>query len=162
MKIVLLVCAIFFSLVSSGQTIPDFDMIKLEQAKHYKAAEPFAMQTAVYLLTTPVEKNSDNRLKSVQFLYKWMSGTPDHSFVLQEMAELVGKDNQVIFGLYMAAMVKASLDHKALPKDQKLVKLNAINMVLDYCENKTNNAKMTKQVKKLSEAKAKGELEQML
>jgi uncharacterized protein YjaG (DUF416 family) len=60
----------------------------------------------------------------------------------------------------MAAMAKYSLDNKAVAKDGKLVKLNALKIVLDYCEVKENKVRMTKQLKKLSEAREKGQLEE--
>lgn len=163
MKKIFLAAALLLSVYVNGQTVPDFDLIKLEKTADYKAAEPFAFQTVVYLLSTPVGKdNSENRLKSVQFLVKWMSGTPDYSFVMDETTAKIGGDNKDIFGIYMAAMIKYSIDNKAMARDSKQVKLNAISMLLDYCENKNNHVKMSKQLKKLSEAKAKGTLEQAL
>ena len=60
----------------------------------------------------------------------------------------------------MAAMAKYSLENRDGSKDPKLVKLNSLRLLLDYCENKNNNMVMTKPLRKLSEAKAKGELEQ--
>lgn len=162
MKVLGVVVMLFFSALSFGQTMPDFEMIRLENASDYKKAQPFAMQTAMYLLSTPVEKkNADNRQKSIEFLYKWMSGTPDHSFVQEEMFEKVGKDNKDILAIYIASMVKTWLEPGA-NKDAKLVKLKAINMLLDYCSHKDNNIKMNKQVKKLVEARQNGTLEQLL
>lgn len=146
----------------NAQTIPDFELIKLEKTTDYKKAEPFALQTAVYMLTTPVVKNNENRMKALEFLFKWMTGTPDHSFLMDDAAATVGRDNKDILGLYMAAMVKYTLTNKSETRDNKLMKLAAVNMVLDYCENKSNNVKMTKSLKKMSEARAKGELEQAL
>ena len=62
----------------------------------------------------------------------------------------------------MAAMTNYSLQNKVLAKDEKLVRLNAITLLLNYCENTGNHMKMSKHLKKLSEAKEKGELEQAL
>jgi hypothetical protein len=90
-----------------------------------------------------------------------MSGTPDYSFTLDQVAGKIIKDNDLL-GQYMAAMAKYALENKAASKNLKLVKLNAITSLLDYCENKDNNMKMTRQLKKLSEARAKGELEKEL
>ena len=162
MKKFLFVFCMLLAAVSYGQTMPDFDLIKLEKNSDYKAAEPFALQTAVYLLSTPVEKKKDNRLKSLQFLVKWMSGTPDHSFVLDDATAKITRDNTDLFGLYVAGLVKYSVNNKSNTRDPKVVKLNAVISILDYCENPANNVKLTKQLKKLSEARAKGELEKEL
>lgn len=145
-----------------AQTLPNFDIIKLEQAADYKAATPYALQTANYLLSTPFQKNNSDRIKSLEFIYKWMSGTPDHSFVFDKMTGKLTNNNNDLLGIYMAAMVKYSLGNKNSPKDPKTIKLNALTLLLNYCENKDNNISMTKELKKLSEAKAKGQLEQAL
>jgi hypothetical protein len=91
-----------------------------------------------------------------------MTGTPDYSFTLDEVASKIIKGNDDLLGLYMAAMTKFVLENKALSKDQKIIKLNALITVLNYCEDPNNNIKRTKQLKKLSEAKAKGQLEQSI
>lgn len=162
MKKLIVIFLVFLTTHSFGQTIPDFDQIKLEKATDYKAADPFALQTSNYLLSTPVKKNDINRQKSLQFIIKWMSGTPDYSFNITDAIDLIGKGNTDLLGIYMAAITKYSLENKAAAKDPKLVKLNAMTMLLNYCENKNNNLKLTKPLKKLAEAKEKGELEQSL
>ena len=160
MKITIIAFFAFCCLQVTAQTLPNFDLIKLEKSSDYKAADPFVLQTATYLLTTPFKRDSPDRLSSLQFISKWMYGTPDHSFVFNDMVDKIGKDNNDLFGLYMAAMVKYTLENKAASKDPKVVKLNAMILLLNYCENKDNNMRMSKQLKKMSEAKAKGQLEQ--
>jgi hypothetical protein len=159
------ICFIFFTFITNcsfAQTVTDYDNVKLEQASDYKIADSFAVIASTYLFTTPFEKNDIQRLKSLSFIIKWMSGTPDYNFTLDEVAGKLIKGNDDLLGLYMAAMAKYSLQNKASAKNVKLVKLNAITILLNYCEDANNNIKMTKQLKKLSEAKAKGELEQAL
>jgi hypothetical protein len=150
---------IFCSVYTTAQTVPDFDQIKLEKAPDYKAAEPFVLQTANYLLSTPVTKENKDRFNSLKFISNWMRGTPDHSYVFSDIPARLGSDNDIL-GLFMAAMAKYSLDNKAISKDTKLVKLNALKIVLDYCGVKENKVRMTKQLKKLAEAREKGQLEE--
>lgn len=158
MKKIIVIFLAFCSIYANAQTVPDFDQIKIEKATDYKAAEPFVLQTANYLLTTPIIKDSKDRLNSLKFIGKWMNGTPDHSYIFSDIPDKIGRDNDIL-GLYMAAMAKYSLDNKNVSKDAKLVKLNALILVLDYCEVKENKIRMTKQLKKLAEARAKGQLE---
>ena len=73
----------------------------------------------------------------------------------------IGRDNDLL-GLYMISKAKYILENKANAKDPKLVKLNAVILLLNYCSKKENSIKMTKQLKKLAEAKEKGELEKAL
>jgi hypothetical protein len=159
--IIIIILAIFCNTLFA-QTTTDYDKVKLETAADCKAADPLALEASNYLLSTPYEKDNLTRLQSISFIIKWMSATPDYSFSLDEVASKIMKGNDDLLGLYMAAMTKYCLENKASAKDGKLVKLNALTYVLNYCENEKNNMKMTKQLKKLSEAKAKGELEQSL
>jgi len=161
MKFFIILLTIFFSTGVFAQTLPNFDAIKLEKAPDYKLAEPYALQTANYLLSTPYKKEDKDRMNSLRFIGKWMNGTPDYSFAIANLEEEIGKDYDLI-GMYMVSKVKYMLENKANAKDQKLVKLNAMTLLLDYCTNKNNNIRMTKQLKKLAEAKEKGELEKLL
>jgi len=155
-----------FLLLSSNvlfsQNLPNFNDIKLDKAIDYKVADSFVLIATNYLLTTPFDKDDIGRLKSLQFVIKWMSGTPDYTFTLDEAATKIMKGSDDLLGIYMAAMSKFSLENKAASKDTKNVTLNAVKLLLNYCEKTGNNIKMTKQLKKLSEARAKGELEQAL
>ena len=158
----LLAFFIGFTGLLPAQTLTDFDLIKMEKASDYRAAEPFVLQTANYLFSVPFRKDNKDRLNSLRFISKWMNGTSDYSFLFTDVMEKLGKDNYDVIGQYMAAMAKYTLNNKAAAKDIKLMKLNAMIMLLDYCENKDNNMHMPKQLKKLSEAKSKGELEKSM
>jgi len=161
MKISIGILALLFSMGAFAQTLPNFDAIKLEKAPDYKLAEPYALQTANYILSTPYKKDDKDRMNSLRFMGKWMNGTPDYSFAIADMEDKIGKDYDLL-GLYMIAKAKYILENKANAKDSKLVKLNAVILLLNYCGNKNNEIRMTKQLKKLAEAKDKGELEQAL
>jgi hypothetical protein len=161
MKFFVILFVVFFSSNVFAQTLPNFDAIKLEKAPDYKLAEPYALQTANYLLSTPYKKDDKDRMNSLRFLGKWMNGTPDYSFAVANLEDEIGKDYDLI-GMYMVSKAKYILETRINAKDQKLVKLNAMMLLLDYCTNKNNNVRMTKQLKKLAEAKEKGELEKLL
>ena len=161
MKISLALLTLLFSISAFAQTLPNFDGIKLEKAPDCKLAEPYALQTANYILSTPFKKEDKDLMKSLMFMGKWMRGTPDYSFSVVDMEDKIGRDNDLL-GLYMISKAKYILENKANAKDQKLVKLNAVILLLNYCSQKENLVKMTKQLKKLAEAKEKGELEMAL
>lgn len=159
------IIVVFFLLSSNflfSQNLPNFNDIKLDKAIDYKVADSFVLIAANYLLTTPFNKDDIGRLKSLQFVIKWMSGTPDYTFTLDNAATKIMKESDDLLGIYMAAMSKYCLKNKVASKDTKAITLNAVILLLNYCENDNNNIKMTKQLKKLSEARAKGQLEQAL
>ncbi len=161
MKLTILIGVLFFSMTAFTQTLPNVDIIKLEKPADYKLAEPYALQTANYILSTPLKKDDKDKISSLRFISKWMSGTPDYSFAVGDMEDKIGKDIDLL-GLYMVSKAKYILENKANAKDPQLVKLNATILLLNYCSNKDNLVKMTKQLKKLAEAKEKGQLEQAL
>lgn len=150
------------STYAGAQSLPSFDLIKLEKPADYKAADPFVLQTANYLLSVPYLKESKDRLSALQFMSKWMNGTNDYSFAFGETERKMFSYNNELFGIYMASLAKYTLENKVAAKESKVAKLNALTMMLNYCEQKENNIKYSKQLKKLSDAKAKGQLDQFL
>jgi len=162
MKKLLIVLLLFCFKTSFSQNVIRYSDIKLEQAADYRVADTITLNAAAYLLSTPFDKNNIDRLSALQFVIKWMTGTPDYPFGLDNTAIKIMKGNDDLMGLYMAAMAKYALENKSSATDGKLVKLNAVKSILAYCENTGNNMKMTKQLQKLSEANKKGELEQAL
>jgi len=145
-----------------SQTLPAIDEIKMEQSSDYDKAEPFVLQTANYLLSSIYDKNNPDRVKAIQFIIKWMSGSAHYSFRMDETSAKIAKGNDDVMAVYMAAMTKYVIENKEGSKDPKLVKLNAVKYTLDYCGNPIFKMRMTKYLKKLAEAREKGELEKML
>jgi hypothetical protein len=160
-KIILLLC-LFASNYGFSQSLPNYDNVKMEVKSDYVEADKVALVAANYLLSTPYEKNDLNRLKSLQFIIKWMSGSPDFTFTLDDVASKITKGNDDLLGLYMTSMSKFALENRAAAADAKVMKVNALKILISYCENEGNNMKMSKQLTKLAEANKKGELEKAL
>jgi hypothetical protein len=163
MKTLSCIIALVFAFnYGSGQSTQNFDKFKLGTPEECKAAEPLALKASTYVLSTPFEKKDLVRLQSLSFIMSWMDATPDYTFTIDEASTKICKGNTDLLGLYVSAMTKYCLENPSSAKDEKAVKLNAITYVLNYCENPKNNMKMTKELKKLSDAKSKGELEKEL
>lgn len=151
------------SSLAFAQTLPDFDAIKLETKEDYNSiADNAALQAADFLLTTPLEKDNISRLRSLQYIIKWMSGTPDYNFTLDEQATKFAKKNDDLLGLYMAAMTKYVLENKADAKDQDKVKLNAVKLIIAYAKDEKNKVRLNAELKKAIEADDKGKLSEYL
>ena len=159
---ILIFLSLFCCNKAGAQTLPAIDEIKMEKATDFDKAEPFVLQTANYFLSSIHDTKNQDRIKAVQFIIKWMSGSPHYSFRMDETATRLAKGNDDVMGVYMAAMTKYVIENKEGAKDPRLVKLNAIKYTLDYCGNPLFKMKMTKYLKKLAEAREKGELEKML
>lgn len=162
MKCFLFLFIVLSSKLSFSQPFPNYGTVNLEKASDYRTADPVALQAANYLLSTPFEKNNQDRSNSLKFMAKWMKGTPDYGFAIdRSIGKIFSGDNDML-GLLMAAMVKYTLENTATSKDINAVKLNAVSILLTYCENPENKIRMSRPLKKLSEAKANGQLAQAL
>jgi hypothetical protein len=162
MKNFLYVILFFCTTATFSQTTTDFESIKLKSGSDYKEANKYALEASNYILSVPM-KETLPRLNALQFLLKWMEGTPDFTFSLDAtIMDKVVKGNDDLLGVYMACMTKYCIENELNSKDDNLVKLNSIQLILAYCENPTHEVKMPKQLKKLSEANKKGELEKEL
>jgi hypothetical protein len=146
-----------------SQNLPNYEAIKLEVKEDYNTeANNAALMASNYLLSTPMDSKSIERLKSLQYVIKWMSGTPDYNFTLDEQAVKFSKNNDDLLGLYMAAMTKYVLENNSESKNQNSIKLNAVKTIIQYSKNENNNVKINKELKKAIEADDNGKLEEYL
>jgi len=149
--------------ISFAQTLPNLDGISLDKKEDFNStADNAALQSASFLLSTPLEKNNIDRLKALQYVIRWMTGTPDYSFTLDEQATKFAKKNDDLLGLYMAAMTKYVLENKSESKDQNKIKLNAVKFIITYAKNEGNKVKINSELKKAIEADEKGRLPEYL
>jgi hypothetical protein len=162
MKSILFFVLLGCSVSLYSQDLPDFSQIRLEQGSDYKPAEPAVLQAANYILSTPISKDDLNRALSLQFLLRWMTGTPDYTFSLDGSISKAVTGNPDVLGVYMAALAKYGLENKAVAGDAKKMNLEATKMMLAYCEDSKNNVKLNKTLKKMIEANKEGKLESML
>jgi hypothetical protein len=148
---------------SFAQSLPALEGIRLEKKEDFNStADNAALQASDFLLSTPLDKNNVDRLKSLQYVIKWMSGTPHYTFSLDEQATKFAKKNDDLLGLYMAAMTKYVLENKADARDQNKIKLNAVKLIVAYARDERNKVKIGSELKKVMEADDKGQLSEYL
>jgi hypothetical protein len=81
---------------------------------------------------------------------------------MNDIIEKIGKGDNDHLGIYVAALTKYTIENKPVVKDANKIKVEAMTTLLNYCQDKNNNLRLTKQLKKLVDAKEKGQLEQAL
>ena len=150
-KFLLFFVLVMTSNISWCQNHYPYQDIKLEKAADYKGTEPLALSAATFLLTTPFDEIDADRVAALQFIVKWMTGTKDHNFYMQGKVAELGADNNLL-SLFIAAMVKYSLENKAEPLNALAIELNACKLVLAYCDNPKNNFKLKKKLRKILES----------
>ena len=156
---------IFFLLIISvgtgfAQNLPKFDQYKFNTTSDYKLADSAVLQTANFLLSTPIDQNNPTRIKAGQFVMRWMEGTPDYTFSLEQNAIKYLSGNVDLMLLYMTSMAKYALETKST--DVKVITINGVKTLLAYVNNPTSNVKKDKNLKKLSDANDRGNLEDLL
>jgi hypothetical protein len=161
MKRLSIICLLIFTCCGSfAQILPAFRQVPLKKQKDYKVAEPLVLQTADYILATPIDQNTDAKKVAAQFLMKWMDGTADYTFTLDEASTKSFLQNASLVEVYIAAMSKFAIENK--PKLSKTITLKAIKNLLAYVNNPANHVTETSDLKALSEANDKNQLESFL
>jgi hypothetical protein len=136
--------------------------IPLKEAADYKAAEPVVKECVDFVLTHSVYYANVQGLSAVQFIYRWMEGTPDYMFSIDGSLSKVWEQDKYIMGVYMCCMVKYCLENPDKSKDNKEVKLNSTIMFLDYAEHPDSGVKMTSALKKVLKIRKEGKLNEFL
>lgn len=147
---------------SFAQNPEEWQALSFESPEDYKNNEDKILECANFVLTGPAEPTNPARKSAMGALSKWMSGTPDYSFVIDESISKLMEKNEAVLSIYMAAMTKYTLDNrdkKITPSD---LKLNAFEQLLNYSEVPGNKVPMTRDLKKAVEAKQKGKLKEYL
>lgn len=153
--LVLLVTASF------AQNQTDYASLKTDRKEDFtEDLNKAALRAAAALLSLPLDRENPQRREAFTFLMRWMTGTPDYNFEIDETATKISKGNEDLLGIYLAAMCQYALENKDAAKDKKAVKLNTIKAVLTYC--KAQNIKLSGELKKMDKANESGALETYL
>jgi hypothetical protein len=154
--IMILVCSNGFS-----QTFNEaWAEIKFEHAEDYKVHEGEILQCSNYILSVPM--NDFNRQDALNPLAKWMAGTPDYNFSINEKVTKLNNGNEFVMSVYMSAMAKYVLENNENAKNMEEVELQSFSGMLDYMADRDHKFRITKDIEKAIDAKRKGKLDQYL
>lgn len=158
---------LFFLLLSSSiyysysQELPNLKHIKLNKSAHFKDTEPLALKVTTYLFDTPINKKNSSRTEAGQFLIKWMNGTLDYTFFLEEKETKFFNTDSDLMLMYMAGLTKFTLENTTI-KDQKTLVLGTMRLVLPYLDKQDDKKSWSKELWQLNDANQKGKLEEFL
>ena len=149
-KTILFLATFTFFIAARSQELPDVSSIKLDKKEDFNSnANNAALKVSVYLLTTPVQKDDANRALAQQFLIRWMKGTPEFYFSLDEDAAELAKRSDDLFLVFMAAMTKYVLENPTDAADQKKIKQNSVRTLIQYAQDPKNNVSLEGDFKKI-------------
>ena len=158
---------LFFLLFSIGisysysQDLPNLKHVKLNKRSNYKGTDALVLRVTAYLFATPIDKKNMSRTEAGQFLIKWMNGTPDHTFLLEDKeTEFFNTDSDLML-MYMAGFTKFALENPTI-KEQKVLVLGALQLVLPYLDKQISKKTWSAILWQLNDANKKGQLEEYL
>lgn len=154
---------LFFACItySYAQDLPSLKHIKLNKNAHFRTSEPITLKVITYLLETPINKKNKSRTEAGQFLLKWMDGTPDFTFYLEEKETNFFNTDADLMLMYMASLTKFSLENPAV-KDQKSLVIGAMSILLPYLDKQEDKKSWSRELTQLNEANKEGKLEAFL
>lgn len=154
--ILLTVCCITVSAFAQNPEV--WQDLEFNNKEDYQTHEPTILECARFVLSVPAEMGNPARKSAMGAVSRWMSGTPDYQFGLDESIMKLTNKNEIVLSLYMAAMTRFALENKDKAKDENEMKLQSFTMLLDYCADANNKVMMTKELKKALKAKESGKL----
>ncbi len=135
--------------MSFGQNFSELAKTEFKSKESYKPAESQVLTCANYLFSSPANQAELNRLNAIQYIIKWMSGTPDYTFDLGEKAMKLTDGNSDLLGLYMAAMSKVVLENTAQKLSSDEIYTQSEKIMVKYCSITDNKMKPSKKIKQL-------------
>lgn len=142
----------------------DFSTLKyltFNSDTEYRVYEKDVLACSDYILSVPAKEDS-NRAVAVSVLIRWMRGTPDFYFQLDDWIISISKKDQYLLHIYMAAVTKFMLENREMAENPEEVSYQAYLIFLNYCANPANKVKISKKIQKAIDAKNQGILREYL
>ncbi len=160
-KVILLFLFALNTYYSFSQELPNIKNVKLNRKAHFKGTESLILKVTDYLFKTPIDKKNGDRTEAGHFLLKWMNGTPEYTFYLEENETNYFNTDSDLMLMYMAGLTKFTLENPSV-KDQKNLILGTMKIVLPYLNQQEDKKSWSKELWQLNEANQKGKLEEYL
>ena len=138
--------------ISFAQNFTELSRYEFQDEESYKSEEKNVLLCADFLLNNPADQALGNRHTSVQYILKWMTGTPDYTFDLDNRVMELTKGNDDLLALYMAAMTKVVLENSGPDLTAEQIYKSSENLLVAYCANGDNRMKPSRKIKKLLKA----------
>jgi hypothetical protein len=163
-ELILIAIILVISNILIAQDYSKLENISFMEITDYSNNESIVLECSDYLLNSPLEtlNNDLNRLKALQFIMRWMEGTPDYMFSIDAPIVRISKSNTALLGIYMACMSKFVIENKDKSKDQNEIMYNSFITFIKYCEDPVKKVKQSKGIKELIKARNENKLKEYL
>ena len=153
-----------YSTILGAQDYTKLKEIALKDKSDYQKNESLVLECANYILNSHynlLDKDL-NHTNAQLFIIRWMGGTPDYMFSIDETIVKATKSSANLLAVYLAASVKYVLENKEMASNENEVKYNSILFFLDYCKDATKNVKVNGEIKKMIKANEENTLREYL
>ena len=148
MKKLVLLLFVLTASTSFAQIYKDLPNEVFLNKEDYGNSEDQVLEVSKFILSNPIQKDNSDRINAMQYLLKWMEGTPDYTFTIGEsVMNLTGGDLDLM-GVYFAAVSETAIQNKNSGKTDEQTNEEAIKKFVTYAANKSNNVKPNKELKK--------------
>lgn len=148
MKKLVLLLFVLTASTSFAQIYKDLPNEVFLNKEDYGNSEDQVLEVSKFILSNPIQKDNSDRINAMQYLLKWMEGTPDYTFTIGEsVMNLTGGDLDLM-GVYFAAISETAIQNKKSGKTDEQTNEEAIKKFVSYAANKSNNVKANKELKK--------------
>jgi hypothetical protein len=132
--------------------------VKLETTKDFQDNTEQVFDCSNYILLTPYDKKDDQRIAATEFVYRWINNSPKYTFTVSNKVKLLTDEREDLLALYSICYALFSLENKDIITTVSEKENYAIDALINYCGNPINKIKLTKEIKKLIDLKAEGEI----
>ena len=153
---------LLFTTTLLAQNPEEWQALEFNNKEDYKASEGKILDCANFILGVPAEASDPARQSALNALSKWMSGTPDHTFIIDESVGKLMEKNEAVLSIYMASMAKYVLENNGKNPTPTEIEYNAFQTLLTYSEDLNNKVPQSKELKKAIAANKKGKLKEYL
>ncbi len=160
-KLVFTLLAVVIFQFGFSQNIPPVEGVRLEAPQDYRNADSAVVQVSKYFLKIPIDQDNNTRLTAGVFLVRWIAGTPEFDFDLNSNVFKYIKKDVDLLTVYYSCVASFAIHHPAV-NDANTITLNAAKLLVAYINNPANHVVLTRQLKNLVEADAKGDLKSFL
>ncbi len=151
-KSALLLLLLVLTLGAFSQDYSKLKDVTFSSPADYKNGEAKVEECARYILNQSYKENELNKMYCIQFIMKWMEGTPDYTFALgSDFADFCKNDTE-LGSVYMASLSIAAVDKNSDSKSADELTLKAREIFIDYCADPAHKVKKNKAIKKAIES----------
>ena len=142
--------------ITFSQNFHELSNYEFKEIESYKTEQNKVLECINYLFDNPMTKDELYRLTAIQYIMKWMEGTPAHTFEIGDKAMELSKGNSDLLGLYLVGIAKVVLENKGDSLESAEIYKRTEALLVDYCANPENKMKPSKKIKKLIKKQKKG------